>query len=158
MSDTALELTAEARHEIVSFMIRDQAYCLEIEHVLEIRGWTKTTALPHAPSYVLGLMNLRGTVLPVVDLSARLGLGATQPESRHVIIIAIVNDKTAGFLVDTVSDIAMVSESDLQATPNVSSEQTSRFIQGIYMIGDELVRAINANEIVPNNGLEEAVA
>lgn len=139
---------ASAWIEIVSFAISDQAFCLDIGHVLEIRGWTTTTTLPHAPDYVIGMMNLRGTVLPVVDLSMQLGLGRTEPESRHVIIIALVNEKTVGFLVDAVSNILTVNTADLQSTPDVSSERTASFIKGVYMIEETIVRAIDIHQIL----------
>lgn len=148
MSEAPPQDQAAAWIEIVSFAICDQAFCLDIGHVLEIRGWTTTTTLPHAPEYVIGMMNLRGNVLPVVDLSMRLGLGKTEPESRHVIIIALVAEKTVGFLVDAVSNILTVNAADMQSTPDVSSDRTAAFIKGVYMIEDTIVRAIDIRQIL----------
>lgn len=149
MSETAAAESMSPRNEIVSFTIGDQAFSIDIQHVLEIRGWTTTTVLPHAPDYVIGMMNLRGTVLPVVDLSLRLGLGRTKPDARHVIIIARIRDKTVGFLVDTVSDIVMVREGDMQPTPEVSSQRTHAFIRGVFTINETLVRAIDVERVLP---------
>ena len=149
MRDPAGDEISGDRHEIVSFTIGDQAFCVDIAHVLEIRGWTTTTVLPHSPEYVIGMMNLRGTVLPVLDLSMRMGLGKTEPKSRHVIIIAQVHDTTVGFLVDAVSDIVMVHEGEMHATPDVSSERTQSFIRGVYMVNDTLVRAVDVHQAVP---------
>ena len=129
-----VESSKDIEKRDVSFAISEQAFCLDIGHVLEIRGWTTTTTLPHAPDYVIGMMNLRGNVLPVVDLSMCLGLGKTVPESRHVIIIACINEKTVGFLVDAVSNILTVNAADMQSTPDVSSERTAAFIKGVYMV------------------------
>lgn len=145
-----------AAQEIVSFAIGAQAFCFDIAHVLEIRGWTQTTSLPHAPDYVIGMMNLRGTVLPVLDLSLRLGLGKTDPGPRHVIIIARVDDRIVGFLVDAVSDIIMVREGDLLPTPDVSSPRTQAYIRGVYAIEDRLVRALDVHQVLPQQ--ETAVA
>ena len=156
MSETATQDQAAAWVEIVSFTICEQAFCLDIGHVLEIRGWTTTTTLPHAPDYVIGMMNLRGNVLPVVDLSMRLGLGKTEPESRHVIIIAFIDNKTVGFLVDAVSNILTVNAADLQSTPDVSSEKTAAFIKGVFMVEDTIVRAIDVHQILFQD--EEAAA
>ncbi len=141
--------------EIVSFNIGGQAFCLDIEHVLEIRGWNGTTTLPHAPDYVLGMMNLRGTVLPVLDLSMRLGLGRTDPGPRHVIIIARIARKSIGLLVDSVSNILTVSAEDMQPPPNLPSRQTAGFITGIFAIEDQIIHAINAHEILPEEDIEE---
>lgn len=149
-------LPTATRQEIVSFAIGDQAFCFDIAHVLEIRGWTRTTILPHAPDYVIGMMNLRGTVLPVLDLSLRLGLGRTDPGPRHVIIIARVDDRTVGFLVDAVSDILMVKEGDLLPTPDVSSTRTQAYIRGVYTIDETLVRLLDVHQVFPQ--AQDAVA
>lgn len=149
MSEPAVDKSHSARREIVTFAIGDQGFCIEIEHVLEIRGWTATTVMPQAPDYVIGLMNLRGAVLPVVDLSLRLGLGKIDPSPRHVIIIARVEDQTVGFLVEAVSDILTIAEEDMKPTPAISSPSAQAFIKGVYTIQDKLVRAVDIYQIVP---------
>ncbi len=149
MPEQDLEAATPGRTEIVCFKIGQQDFCIEISHVLEIRGWTRTTVLPHAPDYVVGMMNLRGTVLPVIDLSLRLNLGKTEAGPRHVIIIARIEEKTVGFLVDAVSDIIMVDESEMQATPDVSSARTQGFIRGVHTVDETLLRAIDVHQILP---------
>lgn len=140
---------ATSKREIVSFTINGQAFCIDIGHVLEIRGWTPTTALPHAPDYVNGLMNLRGTVLPVLDMSRRLGLGKAEPSARHVIIIVRPDDMTVGFLVEAVSDILTVSNDEMTPTPDVNSHETKSFIEGIFTREEQLIRAIDVRSIMP---------
>ncbi|QFT92104.1 Chemotaxis protein CheW [Roseovarius sp. THAF9] len=149
MHDTQTGSRTANRVEIVCFTVEDQDFSIEISHVLEIRGWTSTTTLPHAPDFVVGMMNLRGTVLPVVDLSLRLGFGKTEPGKRHVIIIAQIDHKIIGFLVDAVSDIITVDEAEMQATPDVSSSRTQAFIRGVHSLDDKLVRAIDVREVLP---------
>jgi purine-binding chemotaxis protein CheW len=149
MREAPAETKTANRVEIVCFTVEDQDFSIEISHVLEIRGWTSTTTLPHAPDFVVGMMNLRGTVLPVVDLSLRLGFGKTEPGKRHVIIIAQIDDKIVGFLVDAVSDIITVDEAQMQATPDVSSSRTQAFIRGVHSLDEKLVRAIDVREVLP---------
>ena len=72
--------------ELIAFRIGDQEFCVNIMSVREIRGWTPATPMPHAPSYVLGVINLRGAVLPIVDMALRLGMKPAEPTVRHVII------------------------------------------------------------------------
>lgn len=139
----------EDQQEIVSFAIGDQGFCFDIRYVLEIRGWTPTTILPHAPSYVKGLMNLRGTVLPVVDLSMRLGLGPTDPSPRHVIIIVRIGEQTVGFLVESVADILTIKEEDMKPTPDVTGNESKSFIRGVFAIGDQLIRSIDVPSTLP---------
>lgn len=78
---------AHDRHELIAFKVGDQEFCVDIMNVREIRGWTATTPIPHAPPYVVGVINLRGTVLPVLDLAGRLGKEAVTPSHRHAIIV-----------------------------------------------------------------------
>src|SRR5690349_10774035 len=89
--------------ELIAFRIQDQEFCVDIMAVREIRGWTPATPLPQAPSFVRGVINLRGMVLPIVDLSDRLGLGVTEPSARSVIIVSQVGPQIVGLLVDGVS-------------------------------------------------------
>src|SRR4051812_24315234 len=89
--------------ELISFRIGDQEFCVDIMEVREIRGWTPATALPKAPAFVRGVITLRGAVLPIVALGARLGLGTAEPTARHVIIVAQVQNQVVGLLVDAVS-------------------------------------------------------
>ena len=84
MTDTPAEMSGAAG-EYVAVRVANQDFCLEIMAIREIRGWTPETPLPHAPDFVRGVVNLRGTVLPIIDLGDRLGLGKTVPKERHVV-------------------------------------------------------------------------
>ncbi len=156
MDDISAPSIAKGR-EIVAFHISEQSFCIDIEHVREIRGWSPTTTLPHAPDYVKGMMNLRGIVLPVVDLSLRLGLGSTQPSSRHVIIIVMLGSRLVGLLVEAVSDILNLPYDSMKSTPDVASTATKSFIEGIFTIDDRMIRAIDVGCLLPSHqGIENA--
>jgi purine-binding chemotaxis protein CheW len=149
MQDKILENSAKWL-EVVAFRVADQDYCFDLASVREIRGWTATTALPHAKPYVKGVINLRGSVVPVIDLSERLGLGAADPGLRHVIIIAVVDDQTVGLLADVVSDILAVSESDLQAIPEIVDANVRRFISSVLVREDKIIRRLDLTAILEN--------
>ncbi len=142
MSEAILEQTARDL-EVVAFRVAGQDYCFDLGSVREIRGWTTTTALPHAQPYVKGVINLRGAVVPVIDLSERLGLGAAEPGARHVIIITVINDQTVGLLAEVVSDILTVAERDLQPIPDVVDETVRRFISGVLVKEDTMIRRLD---------------
>src|SRR6478752_8151648 len=91
---------SSANREFVAFRVGAQEFCIDIMGVREIRGWTPATPLPHAPVYVRGVINLRGAVLPIVDLAMRFGLGLTEPTPRSVIIVVQVHQQVVGLLVD----------------------------------------------------------
>ena len=143
------EQTMQNAHELIAFRVGDQEYCVDIMTVREIRGWTPATALPHAPGYVRGVINLRGSVLPIVDLAARLGLEAAEPTSRHVIIIAQIGEQIAGFLVDAVSDILTIQDGQMQPTPDVASETAKTFVQGVIALEGRMLRLIDLSLVIP---------
>ncbi|HVI34567.1 chemotaxis protein CheW [Phenylobacterium sp.] len=142
--------------ELISFRIGSQEFCVDIMDVREIRGWTPATALPQAPAFVRGVINLRGAVLPIVDLGARLGLGAADPTARHVIIVAQVEKQIVGLLVDAVSDILTVSDDMIQPTPDVASEMVRNFVRGLLAIDGRMVSFISLDRVLPESELEAA--
>src|SRR3954470_11270747 len=113
------EPEAAAVRELITFRVADQEYGVDITDVREIRGWTPATPLPRTPPYVRGVINLRGAVLPIVDMAARMGFAASEPSVRHVIIVVWIEGQLVGLLVDAVCDILPVAEADLQSTPDM---------------------------------------
>jgi purine-binding chemotaxis protein CheW len=146
----------DAVRELISFRIGSQEFCVDIMAVREIRGWTPATALPRSPSYVRGVVNLRGAVLPIVDLSARLGFASAEPSARHVIIVAQIGAQLVGLLVDAVSDILTVTSADVQPTPDVASDLVRTFVQGILAIDGRMISLIALDQVLPDLALEAA--
>ena len=142
--------TASSAHtEYLSLRIDENEYSVEIMSVREIRGWTRTTSLPHAPPFVRGVINLRGTVLPVVDLAVRLGLEASEPQERNVIIVVDVGSRVMGLRVDAVSDILSFSDDQLQPPPDMTSK--SRFVRALTILDDRMVRILDLEAVLPSN-------
>ncbi len=142
--------------ELISFRIEGQEFCLDIMAVREIRGWTVATALPHSPSYVRGVINLRGAVLPILDLKARLGLGVAEPTARSVIIVAHIGNRLVGLLVDAVSEILAAERSTVQPTPNVGCDTVNRFVRGIIALEGRMISWLAIEEILPEQRDVEA--
>ncbi|WP_374332865.1 chemotaxis protein CheW, partial [Aestuariivirga sp.] len=111
---------------------------------------------PRAPGYIRGVINLRGVVLPIVDLGVRLGLPGTEPTARHVIIVAQVGDKAAGLLVDSVSDILSVDDSTIQPTPDVASGLARLFVRGVIAMDGRMISVITVDNVLPAGGELEA--
>jgi purine-binding chemotaxis protein CheW len=147
---TEMTTTHAAKNiELMAFRIGAQEFCVDIASVREIRGWTPATALPHSPGFVRGVINLRGAVLPIVDLAARLGLAPIEPTSRHVIIVAQVGRQIVGLLVDAVSEILTVADGAVQPTPDVASEMVTTFIRGVLALDGRMISLIGLDEILP---------
>jgi purine-binding chemotaxis protein CheW len=142
--------------ELISFRIGTQDFCVDIMAVREIRGWTPATPLPQAPFYVRGVINLRGTVLPVIDLSARLGLGVTEPDVRNVIIVVRIGQRLVGLLVDAVSEVLTATADMIQPTPDVSSDAVKTFIKGILALDGRMISWITLDRILPELEAEAA--
>jgi purine-binding chemotaxis protein CheW len=139
---------AESR-KLLSFQVGGQEFCIDVMAVREIRGWTQTTALAHAPSYVCGVINLRGAVLPVIDLAERLGLKRTVPDAQHVIIVVQIGRNIVGMVVSGVCDILDVAEHTIQPTPNAAAHDGKTFVQGLLTEGEAMVSLISVDQLLP---------
>ncbi|MFN3546873.1 MAG: chemotaxis protein CheW [Mesorhizobium sp.] len=134
--------------ELIAFRLGGQEFCVDIMSVRDIRGWTPTTPLPHSPGYVKGVINLRGSVLPVIDLAARLGFRSTEPTARHVIIVTQVGNQSVGLLVDAVSDILTINADTIQPTPDVASELARAFMKGVLAIEGRMISLIGLDSVL----------
>lgn len=147
---------ATGTRELIAFRIGIQEFCIDIMSIREIRGWTPATPLPKAPGFVRGVINLRGTVLPIVDLAVRLGFQPAEPTARHAIMVSQIGQQIVGLLVEGVSDIFTVSDSDIQPTPDVASDMAKRFVRGVIAIDGRLISLIALNSVLPALELEAA--
>ncbi|MDB5551276.1 MAG: cheW [Rhizobium sp.] len=142
--------------ELIAFRIGDQEFTVNVMSVREIRGWTSATPMPHSPPYMKGVINLRGVVLPIVDLSLRLGMKPAEPTPRHVIIVAQVREKIVGLLVDAVSDILTVTDENIQPTPEIASDLERSFARGILAIESRMICVIELESLFPEHESEAA--
>lgn len=145
-----------AERELIAFRIGVQEFCVDIMTVREIRGWTAVTTLPRAPAYVRGVINLRGAVLPIVDLAGRLGFPSSEPTARHVIIVTQIGAQQVGLLVDAVSDILTVGDETVQPTPDVASDLVRTFVKGLLPIEGRMISLISLDHVLPTAQLEAA--
>jgi purine-binding chemotaxis protein CheW len=154
---TEIATTASTgRREMIAFRISEQMFCVDIMAVREIRGWTPATPLPRAPAYMRGVINLRGAVLPIVDLGARLGLETNEATARHVIMVVHLGARTVGLLVDAVSDIVTVTDDMVQPTPDIASDQVKVFVRGLFALDGKMVSLIGLDKILPEPDAEAA--
>jgi purine-binding chemotaxis protein CheW len=135
--------------ELISFEIGGQEFCLDISVVREIRGWTPATPMPQTPSYILGVINLRGEVMPILDLRDRLGLGRTEPTSRHVIVVVQDESRMAGLLVDAVQETFMVDVNLLQAPPAMDSTSNDLFVDAIIPLEGRMLSRLVVGALLP---------
>ncbi len=144
--------------EMISFLVNGQAFCLDVSVIREIRGWTPATPLPMSPPEVRGVINLRGVIMPVVDLKARLDQGLTEPSSRHVIIVMQLGERQAGLLVEAVQETFKISRSELQAPPSLSDPAVIGLVSSILSLGGRLVSVVDPYALLPDAALAVAAA
>lgn len=133
--------------QLIAFSIGEQTYGVEITTVREIRAWNGATPLPNTRAFVRGVINLRGTIVPIFDLRARFGDGQTSPTKNHVVVVMSVGEKWVGILVDAVSDILTVSKDDIHAVPEGNAIDTE-LLNGIVTHDTRMVGLIDLEAVI----------
>ena len=156
-----IEQIKEDDEQILSFVLGKEEYGVDILRVQEIKGWEKTTAIPNAPDYVMGVINLRGAVVPIVDLRIRFKLEeVTYNDSTVVIIVRseIPNgtNKIIGLVVDGVSDVYSVNLKEIQTAPAMSGTISSEYLNGLATFEDKMVVILHIEQLI-NDGILTAV-
>jgi purine-binding chemotaxis protein CheW len=134
--------------QYVTFLIRDEKYALDITKVREFITYTQITKMPSLPYYVKGIINLRGSIIPVVDLRTRFNLEELEYNKYTVIIIVQVETKLIGMVVDSVSDVIFIPEEQIQPPPEFSTSIDMEYITGLGQYKDELVLLLEGEKLL----------
>jgi purine-binding chemotaxis protein CheW len=130
--------------QLISFAIGDDHYGVDIMAVREIRGWTEITPLPRQPVYIRGVVNLRGVVVPIVDLRCRFGQGLTEAGPLHIVIIVQISEKPVGLLADRVLDIVTLDAAQIRPVPRVAETlRSAGFLSGLVTTEDTMIALID---------------
>ena len=140
------EIRNDGRLELISFEIAGQEFCIDIRSVREIRGWTPVTRMPQ---YVLGVINLRGSVMPVLDLRSRLGLGETEASSRHVFVVVQHGSRLAGLMVDAVQETFVVDEALMPPPPCMDSGEAEALVDAIIPMEGRMLSRLVVGALLP---------
>ncbi|KIQ01829.1 chemotaxis protein CheW [Agrobacterium tumefaciens] len=143
MSVTESGPNSTGTFEIIAFRLHDQTFCVLTRTIREIRGWGPAMPIPNSPPDVIGVMNLRGTVIPIIDLANKLGMDSTEPNERSAIVVAEVHGLAMGLVVDRVSDILTIPENMLQPVPEISVSPGMRYADGIIAQPDGMICFLN---------------
>jgi purine-binding chemotaxis protein CheW len=144
--------------QFISFRIGEEEFAIDIMAVREIKGWTETTVLPNQPEYLLGILNLRGLIVPIFDLRCRFGMGLTTATRAHVVIIVSVMERTVGLLVDAVSDILTVQGSEIRPIPDMERTGSARFLSGIITRNENMVVVLSLEALFDKSALSVSPA
>jgi purine-binding chemotaxis protein CheW len=134
--------------QLISFAIGDDQYGVDIMAVREIKGWSQITHLPRQPDYMRGVLNLRGVMVPIIDLRCRFGQGMTEATPLHVVIVVQIETRHVGMLADRVLDIVSFSPSQIQPVPRVGGETRSDFLAGLMTIETGMIALIDLSHLL----------
>jgi purine-binding chemotaxis protein CheW len=156
----ATPVPASHAEQYLTFQLAGQTYGVEILRVQEIKGWEKPTRLPHSPEHVQGVINLRGAVVPILDLRRRFGLGETEYGRTTVVIVVKVDsargELTAGIVVDAVCEVCNIGADNLRPPPEVGSAIDSDFVRGLAMVGDGMLVLLDVVHLVNRTLIDPA--
>ena len=144
----------EQLDEYLTFYLADEEYGVDILRVQELRGWESVTRIPSSPDYVKGVVNLRGAIVPIIDLRTRFNLPQTEYTSTTVIVVLSVqsvdsdNEKIMGVVVDAISDVVNAKTSDIQATPEFDSSIEIEYIKGLAASDDKMIMLVDVDKLL----------
>lgn len=138
--------------QYLTFIMAGEEYGVDILAVQEIRGWEPTTVIPNAPDYIKGVINLRGTIVPIMDLRSRFNLASVEYSPVTVVIILKIEtergERVMGIVVDAVSEVHAISDSDTQNSPDLIEDLNTEFIKGLVSIEDNMIILLDVNRLL----------
>ena len=151
MSNGAAEAGSDA-HQVLTFHLAGETYGVDILRVQEIRGWSPVTRIPKTPKHVLGVLNLRGSIVPIVDLRVRFGLERAEFTPLTVIIVLSIETEAGrrefGLVVDAVSDVVDLDVNAMRETPSLGGKANAEFIGGLATVDEKMLILLNVDELV----------
>lgn len=147
--------------QYLTFMLGQEEFAVDILRVQEIKGWEQATAIPNTPDYIRGVMNLRGTVVPIVDLRRRFDLDSAEYAATTVVIVLKVegehSDRTMGFVVDAVSEVYNVAPDQLQPAPDFGCRVNTQYIRGLAVIEEKMIILLDIDRLISLDTVFSAV-
>lgn len=154
-TDHEISALQETR-QFLTFALAEEHYGVDILTVQEIKGFTTVTQIPHLPEYFKGVMNLRGTIIPIVDLRLKFGMGPTEITSFTVVVVVNIGHRITGILVDAVSDVLDLDQQSIHPPPKLGQHIDVTFMEGIATYQERLVTLLNLNHALSEEELAKA--
>jgi purine-binding chemotaxis protein CheW len=146
MSDDETDTTDH--RQCVTFRLEEEIYGINVMLVQEVLRVTEIAPVPGAPAYVIGIINLRGNVVTVIDTRMRFGLNAKEMDDSTRIVIIETDSQTVGIVVDSVAEVVDIYTKDIETAPNVGNDETARYIEGVVSRDDDLLILVDLNKLL----------
>jgi purine-binding chemotaxis protein CheW len=155
-NELGIEANAET-DQFLTFLMSTEEYGVDILRVQEIRGWDTVTPIPNTPSYIKGVINLRGTIVPIVDLRERFGLDTVEYGPTTVVIVLKVlsenSERIMGIVVDAVSDVYNIKDEDMKPAPDFGGAVSIEFVRGLATIDEKMLIILDIDMMLNSNDL-----
>jgi len=145
--------TAQGRREFLSFVLGDAQYCIDILKVQEIRTYEAPTRIANTPAFIKGVMNLRGNIVPIIDLRVKFGLPEQRLDTQTVVIVLNVAKRTVGVVVDGVSDVIAVAAAEIKPAPELAAALDTRYIQGLATVGGQMMILVDIERLMTSRDM-----
>lgn len=144
--------------QYVTFRLDDETYGINVMQIQEVLRYSEIAPVPGAPHYVLGIINLRGNVVTVIDTRTRFGLAQSEVSDQTRIVVLELEGQVVGVLVDSVAEVVYLKESEIETAPNVGNDESARFIQGVCNKNGELIILVEFEKMLSEEEWAEMVA
>lgn len=142
------------RHEYLTFTLGQEEYAIDILKVQEIRGYDRPTSIANAPPFIKGVINLRGVIVPIVDLRIKFNLGQIEYTPFTVVIILNLSGRVLGVVVDTVSDVVALEATQVRPAPDFSASFDTRYIEGLATLGERMLIITDIERLMSSRDME----
>lgn len=142
--------------QFLTFQLGEELYGVDILRVQEIKGYTAVTRIPNTPAHIKGVLNLRGTIVPIVELRTKFGMPTIDYTMFTVIVVVVVREKIMGLVVDAVSDVLNIDKKDIQPAPQFGAKVDVSFLNGIGKSGDKLVALLDMDRLLSDSDLQDS--
>ncbi|HPU63031.1 MAG TPA: chemotaxis protein CheW [Mobilitalea sp.] len=156
MDDMQLDLTEEdtQKGRYLIFTIDKESYGIEIKYVTEIIGIQSITRVPEMPEYIKGIINLRGKIIPVIDVRLRFNKESNDYSDRTCIIVVDIREMSVGLIVDSVSEVASINDDDISELPHINKDNQNRFVKNIGKLGNEVRLLLDCHRLLTDEDLD----
>jgi purine-binding chemotaxis protein CheW len=144
--------------QYLTFQLGEELYGVDILRVQEIKGYTTVTKIPNTPPHIKGVLNLRGTIVPIVELRTKFGMPTIDYTMFTVIVVVVVRDRIMGLVVDSVSDVLNIDKNDIQPPPQFGAKVDVSVLTGIGKSSDKLVALLNIDRLLTESEMQEAAS
>jgi purine-binding chemotaxis protein CheW len=152
-TSAAEPITNEEQQEFLTFVLGDENYALDIMTVKEIRGYENVTKIANSPPYIKGVLNLRGDIVPIIDLRLKFEVGQATYDEFTIVIMLMIGDRIVGIVVDEVSDVIKVNDEQIKPPPEFGVAFDSAYLHGLTTINEQMIILVNIQKLISSDEL-----